>query len=118
MAAHRSVIIGLGATLREVIAREVSVGEMRDFFVEADHGPRDFFAAVAFDDCGLDDLAFLSNSTVAELEAYPATELENLRIACKELNPGFFRCRALIDTAARALQAEAQQMLSTATASG
>lgn len=116
MAAKRTVIIGAGHDLRDVVVREVTPGDVRDYLIEHDNTPRDFFAAVVWEDCGLDDLAFMCNATVAELEDYQPSELENLRVACKELNPYFFRCRAMVDTAARALQAEMRQMQSTAIA--
>lgn len=118
MPAKRTVIIGSAdaKNLRDVIVREVPVGKIRDYLIEHDNQPRDFFAAVAFEDCGLDDLAFMSNATVVELEGFPPSELETLRVACKEINPAFFRCRAMVDTAARSLQAELQQMQSTAIA--
>ena len=120
MRAHRSVIIGGpdAADMREVIVRELTVAEVRDWLVEYETGQLglDAVHALVWEDFGLDDLARMSNTIVAELEDYTPTELEPLVIVCKELNPHFFRPRAAVAAVARAMAAEAGRMISTGAA--
>lgn len=119
MPARRSVIIGRGDAMREVIVHELTVADVRDWLVEYESGQlgTDAVHALVWEDFGLDDLARMSNATAAELEAYTPTQLQPLVIVCKEINPHFFRPRAAVAAVARALEAEAGRMISTKAAS-
>jgi hypothetical protein len=120
MPARRSVIVGSRADeMREVIVRELTVAEVRDWLAEYEYGElgADVVHAMVWEDFGLDDLARMSNATAAELEAYTPTQLAPLVIVCKEINPHFFRPRAAVAAVARALEAEAGRMISTKAAS-
>ena len=118
MAATRTVIIGAGESLRDVVVREITVGEVRDWLidVESGNGQADLVTGTVWPDFGLDDLARMCNASVADLEAYIPSERETLVVACKELNPHFFRPRAAVAKVARAMQAELQRTQSTAAA--
>ncbi len=127
MAAKRTVIIGAPAdgvrqaTLRDVTVRELTVQEVRDWLVEYEAGQSgqlhiDPVRAMVWPDFGLEDLARMCDATATELDAFAPSELETLVVACKELNPHFFRPRAALAQVARAIQAEAARRASTATA--
>ena len=127
MAAKRTVIIGAPAdgdrptTLRDVTVRELAVQEVRDWLVEYEASQAgqlhtDPILAMVWPDFGLEDLARMCDAPAAALAAYPPSELETLVVACKEINPHFFRPRAAVAQVARAIQAEAARMQSTATA--
>lgn len=99
----------------KVTARELTVTEVRSWLVEAEAGlPVDPLGALVFDDCSLDDLARMSDAEPAALEALTYGELLPLHDACKALNPHFFRVRAALQKVARAIDAEAAAMISTA----
>lgn len=111
MPAERVVEIkGLTATVREL-----TVAEVRDWVAEIESGANvDPLRSMVFDDCGLDDLARMSDADAAVLESFTASELEPLRGACKALNPYFFKVRAILIGIARHLQEEAVSTISTA----
>lgn len=78
--------------------RELSVADVRAWFVEIDAQfalgtPRDPLHAMAFDDCGLDDLAHLCDVPVTELEQYSVRALHPVLDVARALNPLFFSVR-------------------------
>ncbi len=99
----------------KVTVRELTVAEVRAWVVEMESGmPVDALGSLVFDDCALADLARMSDADPAALEALTYGELLPLRDACKALNPHFFRVRAAMQKVARAIEAEAEAMISTA----
>lgn len=99
----------------KVTVRELTVAEVRAWLAEIEAGVVvDPLGSMVFDDCSLDDLARMSDATAANMEALTYGELLPLRDACKALNPHFFRVRAAVQKVARAIEAEAASMISTA----
>ena len=112
MPATRIVIVGG----RSVAVRELTVGQVRDWLIEAEMGADvDPIHALALEDCSLDDLARMSDNSARELEAYAPSELVELTEACKALNPHFFRVRVALNGVTRLMLKEAEQLASTAT---
>jgi hypothetical protein len=98
-----------------VTVRELTVAEVRTWLVEIEAGIAvDPLGSMVFDDCSLDDLARMSDATATGMEALTYGELLPLRDACRALNPHFFRVRAAVQKVARAIEAEAASMISTA----
>ncbi len=111
MVATRAVDLPCG----KVTARELTVAEVRTWLVEVEAGTEvDPLGSMIFDDCSLSDLARMSDVDPAALEGLTYGELAPLRDACKMLNPHFFRVRAAMQKVARAIEAEAEAMISTA----
>jgi len=84
---------------RVFTVRELSFADVRAWFVDLDAQlaagtPRDPLHAMAFDDCGLDDLARLCDVPVTDLEPYPVQALHPVLAAARALNPFFFRVRS------------------------
>lgn len=99
----------------QVTVRELTVAEVRTWLAEIEAGVVvDPLGSMVFDDCSLDDLARMSDATAAGMEMLTYGELLPLRDACKALNPHFFRVRAAVQKVARAIEAEAASMISTA----
>lgn len=98
MAARRTVIIGSADAnnLRDVVVRELTVGEVRDWLAEVECGAVtvDIVSGSVWQDLSLDDLPRMCDATLAELDAYAPSELETLVTACKEINRHFFLPRA------------------------
>jgi hypothetical protein len=98
-----------------VTVRELTVAEVRTWVAEQEAGASvDPLRAMVFDDCGLDDLARMSDASADALEAFGHSELERVREACKALNPHFFKVRAILTGIARHLQEETGPTISTA----
>ena len=112
MAATRPVQVGA----LSVTVRELTFGEVRDWLVEAETGQaEDPLHALAMEECSLTDLARMSSITTAKLEDCTPSELADLMLACKELNPHFFRVRAALSGVARLMLKEAAALGSTET---
>lgn len=96
--------VSLGECL-SVTVRELTVAEVRDWAVELGNGERkiDIGGEYAFDGYSLDDLLRMSNAKLADLECLTPSELAPLAAACQEVNPHFFKARAAVDAANRAL---------------
>lgn len=108
-------IVKLGE--RSVTVRELTVAEVRDWMVEAETGAgQDPLHALVLEDCGLGDLARMSDLFAFELEAYAPSDLAELIAACKALNPHFFRMRAALSNVARVMLQEAEALALSATA--
>lgn len=111
MAATRVVDLPCG----KVTVRELTVADVRTWLVEAEAGTEvDPLGSMVFDDCSLSDLVRMSDADKDALEGLTYSELLPLRDACKVLNPHFFRVRAALQKVARAIEAEAAAMISTA----
>ena len=99
----------------QVTVRELTVAEVRTWLAEIEAGVAvDPLGSMVFEDCSLDDLVRMSDATAEGMEALTYGELLPLRDACKALNPHFFRVRAAVQKVARASEAEAASMISTA----
>lgn len=91
-----------------VEVRELTFVEVREWFVALDSNQdRDVLHALAFEDCGLDDLARMCNVPAEALEQCTPSELRPVVQAARALNPFFFRVRASISAASRQLLAAA-----------
>ena len=102
---------------RTVTVRELTFGEVRDWMTAVESGEqRDALHALALDDCGLDDLARMSDISTADLEACAPSDLAELIKVCKELNPHFFKVRAALSGVARLMLAEVAVRAATSTA--
>lgn len=113
MPASRTIKLGE----RSVTVRELTVAEVRDWMVEAETGAgQDPLHALVLEDCGLGDLARMSDLFAFELEAYAPSDLAELIAACKALNPHFFRMRAALSNVARVMLQEAEALALSATA--
>ena len=113
MPASRTIKLGE----RSVTVRELTVAEVRDWMVEAETGAgQDPLHALVLEDCGLGDLARMSDIGTAEMEAYAPSDLAELIAACKALNPHFFRMRAALSNVARVMLQEAEALALSATA--
>lgn len=111
MPAIRTITLGE----QNVVVRELTFAEIRDWLVEAESGPdEDPLHALAFEECSLADLARMSSISVRELEAHTPSELAELLAACQALNPHFFRMRAALSGVARLMLKEAEQLSLTA----
>ena len=98
MAATRVIQVGG----RAVVVRELTFQEVRDWLTAAESGAtEDVLFALAFDDCSLSDIAYMSDAEAAQLVGYAPSELADLTKACKELNPHFFRVRTALSGAVR-----------------
>jgi len=100
---------------RVVVVHELTVGEVRDWIAAAEAGAQeDALQGLALDDCGLSDLARMSDISADELEAYTPSEMADLIAVCKEVNPHFFRVRAALSGVARLMLREAAVLASNA----
>lgn len=101
---------------RTVTVRELTVAEVRARLMGAEAGaPVDALRALVFDGFGLDELAYMSDITGEELEAYAPSDIEaELVPACKAVNPFFFRMQKAIHDAGMRLQVEILSQHSTA----
>ena len=110
MAATRVVFVGDLA----VVVRELTFQEVRDWLTAAESGAtEDALFALAFDDCSLSDIAYMSDAEAAQLVGYAPSELADLTKACKELNPHFFRVRTALSGAVRFVEMQLDQNSST-----
>lgn len=110
MAAKRVVQVGN----LNITVRELSYQEVRDWQVAAESGAtEDAIFALAFDDCSLSDVAYMSDVEAANLEGYTPSELAELVKVCKELNPHFFRVRTALSGAVRFVEMQRDQQTST-----
>ena len=111
MPATRQVQIGE----RTITVRELTFAEVRDWMTSVDAGETvDALHTLAFEDCGLDDIARMIDVPARDLEDCTPSELEELVAACKKLNPHFFRGRAMLSGVALAMIKEGEARASTA----
>ncbi|MBF0273566.1 MAG: hypothetical protein HQL98_16095 [Magnetococcales bacterium] len=93
---RRTKSITLGDPAREVIIREPTVAEMRNWLVELEKlktSTIDFVTHGLFNDASLTDIVLMSNLSLAELDALVPSEIRILIDACQEMNPDFFTVR-------------------------
>ncbi len=96
VATHR---VALGDTV--VALRELTVAEVRAWINETSGSDwRDPLHALALEDIGLDELARMSDTPAAALEAFSPSELAPLVDAARALNPFFFRIKSALQWAA------------------
>lgn len=99
-----------------VAVRELTVREVRDWAQSIEMGliRVDPVAFLAMEDCSLQDMEFMTDKTVAELEVLAPSELAEIVAMCRKLNPHFFRLRAAMSGAALVMREEALRPASSA----
>ena len=103
-AATRAIPVGT----ETVVVRELTVADVRNWFIALDgNAERDALDALVFPDCGLDDLARMTDCDTAELSAFTPGQLEPVLQAARELNQFFFRVLAALSVATSQLLAAA-----------
>lgn len=108
-----AVVIALGG--REVTVRELTVGEVRAWVAEIESGVTvDVIGSMVFEDCALADLVRMSDMTVTEMDGLGQSDLAALRDKCRALNPHFFKVREALQRVSRAMETQADSLLSTA----
>lgn len=104
-----SQTLQLGAL--RITGRELTIREVRDWALSVEQGliEVDPIASMALEEASLQDLEFMTDKTVAEMEALAPSELADVVAMCRKLNPHFFRLRAAMSGAALVMRSEAQQ---------
>lgn len=94
-----------------ITVRELTVREVRDWALGVEQGliKLDPLASLALEEASLQELAIMVDVKADALEALAPSELTELTAWCRKLNPHFFRLRAAMSGAARAMRIEAQQ---------
>ena len=96
---------------RTANVRELTFREVRDWLLAIETGEAAPIAySLAFEDCGLADLANMCDLSLADLEATAPSDLTELKQVAKELNPHFFRVRAALAKVARQMEAEMETL--------
>ena len=90
MRAAREVMIGE----RRVMVRAITVGEIRAWLKALEKTEGSIVDGALFADFTLDDLARMSDLSVAEMDDLTPSEIGTVRDACKEINFDFFALRA------------------------
>ena len=98
-----------------VVVRELTVAEVRNALL-TDEAVGDPLQSLVFDGFGLGDLLAQCDASAADLERFTPSELAPLVEACKDLNPFFFRVRAVLARSASEVLAAVEQMSLTAPA--
>ena len=98
-----------------VVVRELTVAEVRNALL-TDEAVGDPLQSLVFDGFGLGDLLAQCDASAADLERFTPSELAPLVDACRELNPFFFRVRAVLARSASEVLAAVEQMSLTAPA--
>ena len=98
-----------------VTVRELTIAEVRSALI-TDEAIGDWVQSLVFDGFGLGDLLALCDASAADLEKFTPSELAPLVAACRELNPFFFRVRAVLARSASEVLAAVEQMSLTAPA--
>ncbi len=101
-----------------VTVRELTIAEVRSALI-TDEAIGDWVQSLVFDGFGLGDLLALCDASAADLEKFTPSELAPLVAACRELNPFFFRVRAVVSfrSASEVLAAVEQMSLTAPVAS-
>lgn len=106
MAASITVNLGeLPVAVRALTAREIYEWQVEIEAKQAGQLPCNPAYDLFFDDCGLDDLARMTDADADDLAEFTADELGPVIDAARELNRPFFRVRAALAEATMAHQA-------------
>ena len=83
---------------RTFTAYELNINDLRTWYsnVAMPGGSCDVVNEMAVPDIGLDDLALMCHCEVVDFDALTYRELVQISTAAKEVNPHFFRMRAMI----------------------
>lgn len=102
-----------------VTVRELTVREVRDWAQSVADGliEVDPIAFLALEGASLQDLEFMTDKTVADLEVLAPSDLSEVLSVCRKLNPHFFRLRGGMTGAALMMQEEARRVASSVPAS-
>lgn len=91
---------------RTVSVRELTLKEIRAWLADASDESSadalDFVGMTVVDGVTLEDLARMTDLTVADMDALTPSEVQRLADVCREVNPGFFRVAAPLHKIARA----------------
>ncbi|MBF0437461.1 MAG: hypothetical protein HQL77_19155 [Magnetococcales bacterium] len=94
---RRTKTVTLGDPPRNVMIREPTVAEMRNWLIELDRlkdEPIDFVTHGLFNDASLTDIVLMSDLSLEDLNGMVPSEIRKLITACQELNPDFFTIRS------------------------
>lgn len=88
--------------------RELTVTEVRDWLVSIENQTRnaDPVGDFLFEDVGLSELAMMCDVDADEFASFRPSELHPLVQVAKELNPHFFRTRAVVSAALSSMISE------------
>jgi len=90
-------------TLRgtRVVVKELTTADVRDWMREIEQGllPIDPAGDALFDDVSLADIARMTTAQAEWLAEFAPSELRPLADLCKQVNPHFFRLRAVVQAA-------------------
>ena len=76
---------------REVLVRELTVGEIRRWLLDLDQrGEPDVVGAMLFEDADLDTIERMTNLRQEDMQGLKPSELRELVRACQEVNSHFF----------------------------
>ena len=102
-----------------VTVKELTVGEVRNWLLDAETGVSDDpLHSLALEECSLADLARMCDVDARALEDYTPSQLAPLVAVAKELNPHFFRVRAALSGVARMMLREAEALALSKTPAG
>ncbi len=98
---------------------ELTVRDVRDWAESVAQGliQVDPVAFLALEEVSLQDIEFMTDATMAELDTLAPSELAEVVAVCKKLNPHFFRLQSGMTGAARMMQEEARRVTSSGPAS-
>jgi hypothetical protein len=105
MVLTKQVEIGDGKT---VTVRELTVGEIRTWLAEAEAKSAegiDLIGALLMGEVALDDLARMTDITVAEMDGLSQSALNTILEAARTLNPNFFGLMTRVMAAAKQVTA-------------
>ncbi|MBF0181318.1 MAG: hypothetical protein HQM03_14950 [Magnetococcales bacterium] len=98
MTMRRTKTIQVGEPPRDVIIREPTVGEIRNWLVEleklkSNSNPIDFVTHGLFNDASLTDIVLMTDLSLENLDTMAPSEIRVVIEACQEINPDFFTVR-------------------------
>lgn len=103
---RRTKTLTLGEPPREVIFRELTVAEIRNWLAaleKAEGGVVDFVSEGLLEEGSLSDVVLMSELSMEELDRMAPSEIEALIPVCRELNPRFFTLRNRLVLASQAV---------------
>ncbi|MBF0137467.1 MAG: hypothetical protein HQL65_14615 [Magnetococcales bacterium] len=91
---------------QKITIRELTVAEVRHWFKDLEQvqeGSIDLVNEGIVADASLGDVVRMTDLQVADLDEMTPSTIETLIVACREINPNFFRLRDRLLKAARAM---------------
>lgn len=87
-----------------VVIRELSVGEVRKWFVGLDDESKDLVDQGLFEEVAIPDLVRMTSLGASEIDELQPSDVHEIINACKDLNPDFFGFRARLLAASQAVR--------------